>query len=305
MLCEIARDVSPLATWLVLSALGVVAALVFSGSVFLAYYARPTFAQWRRKLNPEFPSALKVREEVLQTLKSICVATLCPAASLYLAQSGRSRAYCGDPLQKGVLHHALQLAAIWVATDFFEWAYHYVGHSFAFTWANHKAHHRYFNPSPFAVIADDFIDQFVRSLPLVLFPLAFDVNIDLLFVAFAIIFYGYGTVLHWGYESSLDVFGVHGSIGSRLNGSYEHYVHHSTAALHTPLYCGFFFKVWDSLAGSVPAAGSPCKCSRCECERGQRTEKQWLALKKPDYSVLLAPQFWIAPGSTASAAAAS
>ena len=296
MLCELhALGANPVLTWLLLSALGVVAASLFSGSVFVAYYARPTYSQWRRKLSPEFPSALKVREEVLQTLKSIGVATLCPAASLYLAQRGGSRAYCGDPEGKGLLHHALQLAAIWVASDFYEWAYHYVGHSFKFAWDNHKAHHRYYNPSPFAVIADDFIDQFVRSLPLLLFPHFFSVNIDLLFITFAALFYGYGTVLHWGFESELEVLGVHGAVGSRLNGSYEHHYHHSTSTLLRPLYCGFFLKTWDTLVGSVPPPGSPCKCSRCECARGQRSEAAWKVLEKPDYSVLLRPSFWTAP----------
>ena len=295
MLCELhAVGASPVATWLALSALGVLAVFVFSGSVFAAYYARPTFAQWRRKLNPAYPSALKVREELLQTLKSIAVATLCPAASLWLAQHGGSRAYCGSN-GKGALHHVLQLAAIWLASDLYEWAYHYLGHSLRFCWDNHKAHHRYFNPSPFAVIADDFVDQLVRSLPLLLFPLAFEVNIDLLFATFALLFYGYGTVLHWGYESELEVLGVHGAIGSRLNGSYEHYTHHATATLNSPLYCGFFFRVWDQLAGSVPSPSAPCKCSRCECARGLRSEAAWHALERPDYSVLLKPGFWLSP----------
>lgn len=254
MLCELhALGANPVATWLALSALGVLAVFFFSGSVFLAYYARPTYAQWRRKLCADFPSALKVREELLQTLKSIAVATLCPAASLYLAQHGGSKAYCGSG-GNSMMHHVLQFAAIWVASDVYEWAYHYLGHSVRACWDNHKAHHRYFNPSPFAVIADDFIDQLVRSLPMLLFPMLFRVNIDLLFCVFALLFYGYGTVLHWGYESELEVLGVHGAIGSRLNGSAEHYLHHATASFGTPIYCGFFFRIWDKLAGSVPAA---------------------------------------------------
>ena len=280
-----------MATWLALSALGIAAVFFFSGSAFAAYYARPTFAQWRRKLSPDFPSPLKVREELLQTLKSIAVATLCPAASLWLAQHGGSKAYCGSG-GHSALHHALQFAAIFLATDFYEFAYHYVGHSFKVSWDNHKAHHRYFNPSPFAVIADDFVDQFVRSLPMVIFPALFPVNIDLLFFTFALLFYGYGTILHLGFEFDLDVLGVHGAIGSRLNGSYEHYTHHATASLGSPLYCGFFLRVWDQLAGSVPAS-APCKCSRCECERGLRSEAAWRALDKPDYSVLLQPSFWL------------
>jgi lathosterol oxidase len=31
----------------------------------------------------------------------------------------------------------------------------------------HKHHHIFFNPTPFAVIADEWMDQFIRSLPMV------------------------------------------------------------------------------------------------------------------------------------------
>jgi hypothetical protein len=33
--------------------------------------------------------------------------------------------------------------------------------------AQHKFHHYFYNPSPFAVIADEYIDQFIRSTPMV------------------------------------------------------------------------------------------------------------------------------------------
>ena len=50
----------------------------------------------------------------------------------------------------------------------------------------------------FAVIADEYIDQFVRASPLVLIPLLIPVNIDMLFFTFALFFYGYGVFLHTG-----------------------------------------------------------------------------------------------------------
>lgn len=59
-------------------------------------------------------------------------------------------------------------------------------------------------------------------------------------------------------------------------------------------------QAWDSLAGSVPAAGTPCVCSRCEAGRGKRSRAAWDALTKPDYSPLLSPRFWfsgVAPGA--------
>jgi len=54
----------------------------------------------------------------------------------------------------------------------------YIGHKYKWAWENHKHHHAFFNPSPFSVIADEYVDQFVRSLPLVLIPLLAPVNQD-------------------------------------------------------------------------------------------------------------------------------
>lgn len=225
MLCEVhALGASAVSTWLALSVIGLVAVLSASGAVFWAYFARPTYAQWRRKLDVSYPPAEKVRLEVLQTLRSIAVSTICPALSLHLAQSrgGASKAYCGAA-PAGALPHVAQFLLIWVITDLYEWAYHYIGHTVRALWANHKAHHLFFNPTPFAVIADDMVDQFVRSAPLLLFPLVMPMNIDLLFGVFAVFFYGYGVLLHLGHEVDVRALSVHGAIGSRINGAYEHY----------------------------------------------------------------------------------
>jgi len=301
MLCELhALGSHPVLTWALLSALGVVAVAVMSGSVFLAYYVRPTYEQWTRKLNPAYPSAGAVRDEVLQTLKGLLTATICPAASLALAQRGLSRAYCGLPGAHTAGEQVLAFFAIWVACDFYEWFYHWVGHTLPWFWAQHRPHHVFYNPSPFAVIADDMLDQFVRSAPLLLLPLLAPVNIDLLFFTFVIFFYGYGTYLHWGHES--EFLSAHQPL---VNGAYEHYFHHAKATLKTgPMYTGFFFKLWDRLAGSVPPAGSPCLCSRCEAAAGRRSPAAWRELAKPDYSPLLSAKFWLYGEDAAAAPAA-
>lgn len=88
-------------------------------------------------------------------------------------------------------------------------------------WNVHKHHHVFYNPTPFAVIADELVDQFVRSLPMVILPALIPINIDLLFAIFSTLFYGYGVYLHWGYESPY--LSAHNPI---FNTSYHHYSHH-------------------------------------------------------------------------------
>ena len=65
VLCELAagHDLSPVALWLVLTALGLLSILPASGAVFYAQYVRRSYAQWRWKTLPAYPSAADVRLE--------------------------------------------------------------------------------------------------------------------------------------------------------------------------------------------------------------------------------------------------
>jgi lathosterol oxidase len=105
-------------------------------------------------------------------------------------------------------------------------------------WNAHKIHHTLYNPSPFAVIADDWSDQFLRAAPLLLFPLIMPTNIDLMFAQFVCFFYLYGVYLHWGYE--LDSPNAH---HPWINTSFQHYLHHARSVQNVPYHTGFFFKV--------------------------------------------------------------
>jgi lathosterol oxidase len=111
-------------------------------------------------------------------------------------------------------------------------------------WDQHKHHHVFFNPSPFSVIADEYVDQFFRATPLLFFPLLVPVNLDLLFFQYAFVFYIYGAAtpltpcdsvtrdgagvyLHWGHE--LPWPDAHHPI---LNTAFQHYCHHAKSTFN-------------------------------------------------------------------------
>ena len=132
-----------------------------------------------------------MREEITQTVKGMLCASVCPALAVYMVTTGAfggiSKAYCGNwgnqvclsvmpsfdcpsfrrcvnpignlkPLQS-VGEHLLTAAVIWAGSDFYEFFYHRLGHvNFTF-WQQHKHHHVFHNPSPFSVIADEWVDQ--------------------------------------------------------------------------------------------------------------------------------------------------
>ena len=146
-----------------------------------------------------------------------------------LVRWGYSHGYCGATYQKAdatAQPFLIQALIIFFFTDFYEYAYHWLGHRFSALWSVHRHHHKFFNPSPFAVIADEYVDQFVRTWPMIILPLLMPINMDILFAIFATLFYGYGVYLHWGYESTLLT--AHNPI---FNTAYHHYTHHAVSAI--------------------------------------------------------------------------
>eukprot|EP01135_Chromosphaera_perkinsii_P004966 Nk52_evm10s307 gene=Nk52_evmTU10s307 len=290
MLCELSLWGNFWMTWFCLTGLAFVTLMLFSGSMFYYGYVAVTFEKWQYKSNPKFPAPSMVRMEIIQMLKGMATATMCPAFTLYLSQYGLSQGYCGvEPFGWGYL--AFSFLVVWIGSDFLEFLYHRFGHTTRLGWEQHKFHHQFPNPTPFAVIADEYIDQFVRAFPLVLFPLLMPTNMDMMFFIYAVFFYSYGVYLHSGYE--LPYPDAH---HPWINSSFQHYLHHAVSIRNKPYHTGFFFKAWDQLFGSVYTKA--CFCAKCETAKGERTHEKWLQVVKPDYSVLLKPQFWFNPSES-------
>ena len=52
------------------------------------------------------------------------------------------------------------------------------------------------------------------------------------------LFYGFGTFLHWGFEST--ILDAHNPV---INTAYQHYYHHANSYVKKAMYTGFFFRV--------------------------------------------------------------
>jgi len=286
VLCELTAQ-SFLATWTFITVGGLLLVLVLAGYVFQKYYVEVTYEKWRYKTNPNFPPPEKVRDEIIQTIKGVTTATLCPTISIWLAMQGKSNAYCG--IQHGWLYELKMFGLIWIMTDFFEFFYHWCGHRFAVMWQVHCHHHAFYNPTPFSVIADEWFDQFWRASPFLFFPLVFDVNIELMLLQYLMCFYVYGIYLHWGYEMEWP--DAHHPI---VNSSFQHYIHHARSIKNKPYHCGFFLKIWDQLFDSMyPEDRETCPCAKCSRERGLRSEEAFKKIDIPDYKSLLNWDIWM------------
>lgn len=297
MICEAAEGQPFLVIWLALTFLGFMSQVILSGSAFLWFYANPTYEQWRYKSNPKYPTPVMVKEEIITMIKGLCSATIMPSISLYTLNSwSLNKGFCGISEEYGTWYHVYLFAFIWIVSDFYEWGYHQLGHRYAFFWEHHRHHHKFYNPSPFAVIADEYTDQAARSVPLLAFPLVVPCNVELLFAIYGLFFYGYGTYLHFGYE--VDAIDAHNPY---ILSSFQHYCHHAVSIKGKTYHTGFFFKCWDKWAGTEYPG--KCFCAKCEREAGSRTREAWDNIEKPDYSVLLQPSFWMSGPESAKKAA--
>lgn len=288
MLCELVTAIdSFIGTWLLLCFGAILLNFILSGPVFYFYYwpSQVTYEKWQYKSNTKFPSPEKVRDEIVAMAKGVLSATLSPTLSLYLARNGMSKAYCGWG-GHSLFHHVGMFCLVLILSDFFEYLYHRLGHVTFRFWDFHKHHHRFYNPSPFAVVADEWVDQFFRAIPLLVLPLVMPINIDVMFAQFALQFYMYGVYLHWGYESPY--LSAHNPI---INTSFQHYCHHAKSLMNTPYHCGFHFKIWDQLLNTCYPR-EKCFCAECSRNKGERTEEAFEKIQIPDYSKLFTLKMW-------------
>ena len=79
--------------------------------------------------NPAYPPVEKVRDEIIQMLKGMACSAIFPALSLYCAikDNGLSKAFCGWG-GWGLQYHLFSMFVIWLGSDFYEFAYHRLGH---------------------------------------------------------------------------------------------------------------------------------------------------------------------------------
>lgn len=287
MLCELFKFDSFLLTWLVLFQLAVSVIFLMSGAVFIYYYVYPTYEKWVYKDNPKYPQPDKVREEIILSMKGAWVTVLNTAQSFYLMEKGFNHAYCGvEP--HGWSWLFWNSLVIIQGTDFFEFYYHRMGHKIEFFWVHHKQHHLFYNPTPFAVVADDLADQYIRGLCMFIIPLVMPTNMDQMSIIYFVQFYGYGVFIHCGHE-----FTWLSAHNYWINTPYQHYIHHAKGRFLKPYHTGFLLKTWDRMFGSF--YDQKCICCRCEKAAGKRTIEIWNTIEKPDYSVLLNWEFWKDP----------
>lgn len=310
VICSVAEALAPydgLSGWLLvwIAYAGFVYVVLTGSSVvaFCYYYVYPTYDKWRFKSNPKYPSASYVLGELfLGGILGPPSVTFVASIHLHLISNGTLRHHCDTPTTWS--YRLFSACMVILVTDFYEWGWHYLGHWIDRLWVVHKHHHKYYNPTPFGTIADYPMDNFMRSLYVVVVnAVAFCVvgmplDLDMVYFATGFITMFWGMYLHCGHELECLPYDH-----AWLNTSFQHYAHHAISVKNKPFHTGFFIKLWDRLAGSE-YTGTQVIPAVEDQKLGNRSLEKWEKDVKPslpDYSVLFSPAWlssnWhLAPG---------
>jgi len=259
---------------------------------FRQLYLTPTFDTWKLKFNKRYPTVNDVSNEIVALTKCTLATIALLCVSVQLGLYGYNSLFDlnkATPKQNVVNF----LISFWVV-DLYSYLYHYFGHKIPQAWSIHRFHHKFYNPTPFGVIADDMLDQVVRAMPLLFLPLTLStLNFPTLSAVFVLDMY-YGTLLHSGHANgpAAKVANMVESVTSvdLINRPLNHFLHHAISGGSTPKYCGFYVTIWDKLFGTEDKESLKGFLTGLE----SRTLKEFNTIALPDYYELAKTSHWVA-----------
>jgi lathosterol oxidase len=252
--------------WPALAAIGVTWYLLICGGLYL-FLHRSAYAENARRFKTQLQRtpADQVRGEIFDGVLSISVALGSVAIAFWCYYRGYNRLYA-SPTEHPLWYIPVSIFGVFVVMEVFEWAFHWACHRNDLLWKIHKHHHRYSNPTPFGVMADQPIDMFIKASPIFWIPFLFPIWDVALIATFATMNFLYGTYLHAGFDPPWMP-----SPHSRfLVSAWHHNEHHAGSLEHN---YGFFTAFMDilfktRLTPNDKAVKRPnYRCTKCRDER--------------------------------------
>jgi lathosterol oxidase len=186
--------------WPTLAVIGVGWYLLICGGLYVVLH-RSSFAsaakRYKTQQQPTRPE--QVRGEVFDGVLSMSFAMLSVAIAFWCSAHGYNRMYT-SPFEYPLWYIPISIALVFVIMEVFEWWFHWACHRNELLWKVHKHHHRYSNPTPFGVMADQPLDMFIKSSPIFWIPFLFPVLDVALIGTFAAMNFLYGAYLHGGFD---------------------------------------------------------------------------------------------------------
>ena len=254
--------------WPMLAAVGVSWYLLICGGAYWVLH-RTRFAatagRWKTQRRP--PTRTQVMGELKDGVLSMSMVMCSIAIAFWSYHRGYNQLYT-NPGDHPLWMIPLSILGVFLVMEVFEWAFHWACHRVPLLWAVHKHHHRYSNPTPLGVMADQPIDMLIKASPILWIPMLFPIWDVALIGTFATMNFLYGAYLHGGFDPPWMP-----SPHSRfLVSAWHHNEHHAGSVDHN---FGFFTGFMDILFGTrlTPADKAAARAGyRCtECRNAEPT----------------------------------
>jgi sterol desaturase/sphingolipid hydroxylase (fatty acid hydroxylase superfamily) len=254
--------------WPVLAVIGVSWYFAICGGLYLVLH-RSRFADSARRWKTQIQATRtdQVRGEIRDGVLSMSMVMGCIAISFWSSYHGYNKLYAA-PTDYPLWMIPLSIVAVFLIMEVFSWTFHWACHQSDLLWMVHKHHHRYSNPTPFGVMADQPIDMFIKASPILWIPFLFPIWDVALIGTFATMNFAYGTYLHAGFDPPW----MPSPHSRYLVSVWHHNEHHAGSLKHN---FGFFTGFMDILMSTrlTPTEKSAKREGyRCpECRNGLKT----------------------------------
>ena len=229
--------------WPILAAIGVGWYLAICGGLYLLLH-RSSFSEtarrWKTQTQPTRSD--QVRGEIFDGVLSMSMVMGCIALTFWCSYNGYNQLYA-SPSDYPLWTIPVSMLALFLIMEVFEWAFHWACHQNDLLWKIHKHHHRYSNPTPFGVMADQPIDMFIKASPILWIPFLFPIWDVALIGTFATVNFVYGIYLHAGFDPPF----MPSPHSRYLVSGWHHNEHHAGSLKHN---FGFFTAFMDILMGT-------------------------------------------------------
>jgi lathosterol oxidase len=248
--------------WPGLAVIGIAWYMILCGGLYLLLH-RSRYATTALRFKTQLqPTRLdQVKGEVKDGVLSMTLAMGSVAIAFWCYHHGYNRLYA-SPSEYPLWYIPVSIFGVFVVMEVFEWAFHWGCHRSDLLWKVHKHHHRYANPTPFGVMADQPLDMFIKASPIFWIPFLFPIWDVALIGTFAVMNFLYGTYLHAGFDPPWMP-----SPHSRfLVSSWHHNEHHAGSLDHNYGFFTGFMDIWFNtrLSPSDKSAKRPnYRCPEC------------------------------------------
>jgi lathosterol oxidase len=239
--------------------------LLICGGLYL-FLHRSAYAETahRFKTQPQPTRPDQVRGEIFDGVLSMSMVMGSIAVAFWCSYQGYNGLYA-SPTEYPLWYIPLSIVGVFVVMEVFEWAFHWACHRNALLWKIHKHHHRYANPTPFGVMADQPLDMFIKASPILWIPFLFPIWDVALIGTFASVNFLYGIYLHAGFDPPW----LPSPHSRFLVSAWHHNEHHSGSLMHNYGFFTAFLDIWFNtrLTPSDKVAKRPnYRCTECRNE---------------------------------------